>query len=413
MLSSNGLTPSIHTLSNGLRLIHKPCHGALSCCGLVVKAGSRQDGEEAGMAHFTEHMLFKGTAKRKPHQILNRMERVGGELNAYTTKEETFVYSLFLKKDYRRALELVSDLFFNASFPEASFETERTIILDEINAYEDSPSELIFDDFDHLFYPGHPLGRRILGLPETVNALTRDDMVAFHRRQYTTQNVAFYSQAPLPFSKVVALAEHYLGSLPMGEAPKNGASVKPSPAKGFRQEMDKDTHQAHVVCGGESFSLFEPARTGLYFLNNILGGPGMNSRLNLSMREKSGLVYSVESNVTSFTDTGLFTVYFGTDPKDVERCLALLHKELKRLCEVPLTSLQWHAARKQLLGQVQISAENKENNTLSMGKSLLYFNHYDSLETLIAKIEAFTPSRLRDLANQVFHPDNLSTLIYR
>lgn len=413
MLSFNGLTPTIHTLSNGLRLIHKPCHGALSCCGLVVRAGSRHDGDAAGMAHFTEHMLFKGTHKRKPHHILNRMERVGGELNAYTTKEETFVYSLFLKKDYRRAIELLSDVFFNPTFPQGAFETERTIILDETNAYEDTPSELIFDDFDQLFYRAHPLGRRILGLPDSVNALSRDDMVAFHRRLYTTGNVVFYSQAPLPASKVVALAEHYLGGLPFGEAPTDGHSVKPIPVKGLREEINKETHQAHVVCGAESFSLFEEERTGLYFLNNILGGPGMNSRLNLSMREKSGLVYSVESNTTSFTDTGLFTVYFGTDPSDVDCCLDLLHKELRRLCEVPLTGLQWHAAKKQLLGQVQISVENKENSTLSMGKSLLYFDRYDSLEALIAKIEAFTPSRLRDLANQVFHPDKLTTLIYR
>lgn len=406
-----------HCLPNGIRIIHRECQGNLSCCGLVVNAGSRHESEnEFGLAHLAEHMLFKGTPTRSPGHILNQMERVGGELNAYTTKEETFVYSLFLWEDYTRAIALISDLFFNSSFPEHELEKERDVILDEINVYEDSPSELIFDDFDHLFYPNHALGHRILGRPDTVSTLNRDSLVCFHHEHYTNDRIVFFSQAPLPWKRVLNLCERYLGCFSSSmDSPASNRRVgeKPIPAHGFHTVIAKDTHQAHVLCGNENFSLFEKDRTGMYFLNNILGGPGMNSRLNLSLREKSGLVYSVESNVSSFTDSGLFTVYFGTDPQEVDRCLSLLFKEFKRLREKPLTSLQWHAARKQLVGQVMISSENKENQSLSMGKSMLYFNGYDSMEEFVRKIDRFTPERLMEIANRVLDPDKMSFLFYK
>ncbi len=404
-----------HCLPNGIRIIHRECQGNLSCCGLVVNAGSRhEEVHKSGMAHFTEHMLFKGTPMYKPFQILNHMERVGGELNAYTTKEETFLYSLFLRDDYKRAIKLISDLFFNSVFSENELEKERDVILDEINVYEDSPSELIFDDFDQLFFPDHSLGYRILGRPDSVSSLNRNDLMGFHRQCYTTDRIVFYSQAPLPWKRVLYLAEQFLGTIPESSSANCLTHIdKPSPAHGFHTAMGKDTHQAHVICGNESFSLHEEERTGMYFLNNILGGPGMNSRLNIALRERKGLVYSVESNVSSFTDTGLFTIYFGTDPQEVDRCLTLLFKELKRLREKPLTTLQWHAARKQLLGQVLISSENKENQSLNMGKSMLYFNGYDSMEEFVHKIDRFTPDKLLEIANRVLDPDNMSFLFYK
>jgi len=414
MIDYKGITLFFYTLSNGIRLIHRECHGEVSCCGLVVNAGSRHELEsESGLAHFSEHMLFKGTAHRKPHHILNQMERVGGELNAYTTKEETFVYSLFLRKDYQRAIELVSDLFFNSTFPAEEIEKEKEIILDEINSYEDSPAELIFDDFDQLLFPGHPIGRRILGHPDCLKNFGSEDFLRFHREQYTTDRIVFYSQSAIPAKRIVALAERYLGHVPASQSLPVTSCSKPIPVQGFRSTIEKNTHQAHVLCGNVNYSLYEDDRTGMYFLNNILGGPGMNSRLNLALREHNGLVYSVESNVASFTDSGLFTIYFGTDPEEIDRCMSILEKELKKLREKPLTELQIHAARKQLFGQILISSENKENQTLSMGKSMLYFNTYDSMAELIRKIERFTPQRMMEIAQQVLDPDKLSVLIYK
>lgn len=406
-----------HCLPNGIRIIHRECQGNLSCCGLVVHGGSRHEAaNECGLAHLTEHMMFKGTPTRSPRHILNQMERVGGELNAYTTKEETFLYSLFLREDYKRAIALVSDLFFNSRFPEEELEKERDVILDEINVYEDTPSELIFDDFDQLFYQNHALGHRILGVPETVSGLDRDSLIRFHKAYYTTDRIVFFSQAPLPWKRVLSLCERYLGvhSAVSGTSESVlSVTEKPTPAHGFRTTIEKETHQAIVLCGNENYSLFDKDRTGMYFLNNILGGPGMNSRLNLSLREKSGLVYSVESNVSSFSDSGLFTINFGTEPKDVDRCLDLLFRELKKLREQPLTSLQWHAARKQLLGQVMISSENKENQSLSMGKSMLYFNGYDTMEEFVRKIDSFTPVKLMEIANRILNPDKMSMLFYK
>jgi len=403
-----------HCLPNGIRIIHRECQGNLSCCGLVVNAGSRHEGEdEFGLAHMVEHMLFKGTPKRRPSQILNHMDRVGGELNAYTTKEETFLYSIFLRDDYKRAIELISDLFLNSGFPEIEVEKERDVILDEINVYEDSPSELIFDDFDQLFFPHHALGHRILGRPDTVTSLSRESLLRFHREQYTTDRIVFFSQAPISWKRVLSLCERFLGSISASNAKEVLVSSKPMPAYGFNTVIEKDTHQTHVLCGNANYSLYEKDRTGMYFLNNILGGPGMNSRLNLALRERTGLVYSVESNVSSFTDSGLFSIYFGTDPQEVDRCLSLLMKELKRLREKPLTTLQWQAARKQLLGQVLISSENKENQSLSMGKSMLYFNGYDTMEDFVRKIDGFTPMKLMEIANQVLDPEKLSFLFYK
>ncbi|MDP4278759.1 MAG: pitrilysin family protein [Bacteroidota bacterium] len=414
MNQSVGNAPFFYTLSNGIRLIHKECYGEVSCCGLVVNAGSRHEQKnEQGLAHFLEHMLFKGTSHRNAANILNNMERVGGELNAYTTKEETFVYTLFLKKDYRRAIELVSDLFFNSTFPEEEIQKEREVILDEINSFEDSPSDLIFDEFDQWLFPANPIGHKILGEPDSLTSYTADSFRAFHQRLYTTDSIVFYSQAAIPAKRVVAMAEHFLGGIPATKRLSPETTQKPEPAKGFYQAVHKETHQAHVICGNAGFSLYEEDRLALYFLNNILGGPGMNSRLNLALREHTGLVYSVESNVTSFTDSGVFSIYFGTDPDQVDRCLSIMNKELRKIREIPFTDRQLSAARQQLFGQILIASENKENQTLGMGKSMLYFNAYDSMEEIIRKIEYITSAKLTEIACQVLDPDKLSLLIYK
>jgi len=406
--------PFTFTLSNGIRVIHKQCQGAVSCCGFVVRTGTRNElDNEQGIAHFTEHLLFKGTTNRRAHHILNRMESVGGELNAYTTKEETFVYSIFLQEDYERAVDLLSDLFFHSTFPAEEIEKEREVILDEINSYEDSPSDLIFDDYEDFLFLGHPLGKRILGNPDCLKKFRNESFTDFYLRNYTTDRIVFFSQSSLDFKKIKHLAEKIFGGVPTRLFEGKTLFEKPVEQRGVTKILSKDTHQAHVVYGNKSFSLFEDKRVGMYLLNNILGGPGMNSRLNVALRERSGLVYSIESNVTSYTDTGLFTIYFGTDQKQTDQCMKLVEKEPKRLRENRLTILQLQAAKKQLYGQMLISSENKENQTLNLGKSMLHFNQYDSMKEVIRKVESFTPQSLLEIANEVFDPQTMTLLIYK
>jgi len=414
MFISSELNPFTFTLSNGIRVIHKQCHGMVSCCGFTVNTGTRHEKEnELGIAHFTEHLLFKGTINRRSHHILNRMENVGGELNAYTTKEETFVYSVFLQEDYERAIDLLSDLFFHSTFPPEEIDKEREVILDEINSYEDTPSELIFDDYEDLLFKGHPIGRKILGDPTCLKTFNNQSFVEFFNRNYTTDKIVFFSQSAIPPKLLQRLLEKYIGRIQPRLRKDSHLDEKPLPQIGVQKTIIKDTHQAHVVYGNRSYSLFEKDRVGMYILNNILGGPGMNSRLNIALRERSGLVYSVDSNVTSYTDTGIFTIYFGTDLKNTDRCISLVEKELKKLRENSLSISQWHAAKKQLYGQMMISSENKENQTLSMGKSMLYFNRYDTMEEMVRKIENFSPGALLEIANEILDTKTMSMLIYK
>jgi predicted Zn-dependent peptidase len=408
------IAPVTLTLSNGIRVIHRPCTGLVSCCGFVVNAGTRHERmDEAGMAHFTEHMLFKGTAHRSSNHILNRMETVGGELNAYTTKEETFIYSVFLEKDYERALELLTDLFFCSTFPPGEMEKEKEVILDEIDSYEDSPSELIFDDFEDLLFAHHPIGRKILGNPESLKTFNHDSIIDFYARNYSTDNITFFSQSSVSLKKWRSLVEKHLGRIPSRLLTSPDLGHKPEPLSGVRKTIEKDTHQTHVIIGNWNYDFSNPRRIGMYLLNNLLGGPGMNSRLNVALRERHGLVYSIESNVTSYTDSGVFTIYFGVEPDQTERCIALVRKELRKLKECPLTPLQLHAAQQQLFGQMMISSENKENAALAMGKSMLHFNRFDSLEEVAAKVMRFTPSELQNIANEILDQDEMSMLIYK
>ena len=414
MIISSEVRPLTFTLSNGIRVIHKQCQGNVSCCGFAVNVGTRQELDfECGIAHFTEHLLFKGTTKRHAHHILNRMENVGGELNAYTTKEETYVYSFFLKEDYERAVELLSDLLFHSTFPEEEIEKERDVILDEINSYEDTPSELIFDDYEDLLFAGHSLGRRIMGKPSCLKKFKNQSFVDFYTRNYFTDRIVFFSQSPMELKKAKHLVDKYIGCIPARIQQDVSVNNVPKPQYGVRKMVNKDTHQAHVIYGNKNYSLFDDKRVGMYLLSNILGGPGMNSRLNVALRERTGLVYSVESNVTSYTDSGIFAIYFGTDLKQTDRCMKLVEKELKKMRETKLTAIQLHAAKKQLYGQMMISSENKESQSLSMGKSMLHFNRYDSMEEVVRKVESFTSESLLEIANEVLDTQTMSLLIYK
>ena len=401
-----------YILPNGMRIIHEPSASKVAYCGFAVDAGTRDELEnEQGMAHFVEHLIFKGTAKRKAWHILNRMENVGGDLNAYTNKEETVIYSAFLTEHFGRAFELLVDIVFHSTFPQREIEKETEVIIDEIQSYEDNPSELIFDDFEDLIFRGHPLGRNILGNPEQLKQFRSEDAAAFTARFYHPNNMVFFVLGNLSFKKVVLMAKKLLADIPA--TPVHYGRTPPPLYVPEHLVVHKDTHQAHVMIGSRGYNAYDDKRTALYLLNNVLGGPGMNSRLNVSLRERRGLVYNVESNLTSYTDTGTFCIYFGCDPADLDYCTRLVYKELKRLRDVRMTSSQLAAAKKQLIGQIGVASDNNENNALGMGKTFLHYNKFENLDTVCKRIETLTADNLLEVANEMFAEEYLSTLIYK
>ncbi|GHT75968.1 peptidase M16 [Bacteroidia bacterium] len=400
------------SLPNGLQIIHLPAESPVAYCGFAVNAGARDENtDQFGLAHFVEHTLFKGTQKRKSWHILNRMENVGGELNAYTTKEETFIYCIGLSEDTGRAMELLADLVFHSQFPEAEIEKEREVILDEINSYRDNPSELIFDDFENLVFCGNEIGHHILGEEHSLNTFTSLSCREFTEKFYFPENMIFFHYGKTSFIKIVRLAQKYFSETKQMVFSKRNR-ISPPIIPAVKERINKDLHQTHVMIGGPGYSLHDKNRIGLYLLNNLLGGPGMNSRLNISLREKRGLVYNVESSISSYSDTGIFNIYFGCDPETLDKCLKLTYKELKKLREAPLTTSQFHTAVKQLKGQMGVSSDNKENIALSMGKSFLHFKKCESLSEVYQKIDAFTPRQLQEIAQTIFDEKQLFRLIF-
>lgn len=401
-------------MPNGLRIIHEPSRSRVAYCGFAVDAGTRDEQEqEQGMAHFVEHLIFKGTRKRKAWHILNRMENVGGDLNAYTNKEETVIYSAFLVEHFSRAFELLADIVFHSTFPQHEIEKETEVIIDEIQSYEDNPAELIFDDFEDLIFRGHPLGRNILGRPDLLRTFRSNDVMAFTKRYYRPENAVFFVSGDIDFKRIVRLAEKYVGDIGEGAFVNETSRKAPLPYVPDCVTLDKGTNQAHVMIGGRGYDAYNPRRTALYLLNNMLGGPGMNSRLNVALRERRGLVYNVESNLTAYTDTGTFCIYFGCDPNDVDLCTRLVYKELKRLRENRLTLSQLAAAKKQLIGQIGVASDNHESNALGMAKTFLHYNRYESQEAVCRRIEALTSDLLLEVANEMFAEEYLSRLIYK
>lgn len=400
-------------LPNGLRIIHTPSMTNVTYCGFAVDAGTRDElPDEQGMAHFVEHLIFKGTRKRRAWHILNRMENVGGDLNAYTNKEETVIYSAFLKEHFARAVELLTDIVFHSTFPEHEIAKEVEVIIDEIQSYEDSPAELIFDDFEELIFPEHPLGRSILGKPEQLRRFGSQDALRFTGRYYRPANMVFFVQSDIDFKRIVRTVEKAMAEIPFA-AVEGYQRQAPLPYQPQQLTLHKDTHQAHVMIGGRGYNAYDERRTGLYLLNNILGGPGMNSRLNVSLREKRGLVYTVESNLTAYTDTGTFCIYFGCDQEDADYCAELVHKELRKLRNHALTSSQLHAAKKQIIGQIGVASDNFENNALDMAKCFLHYKRYEEKEEVFQRIESLTATELLEIANEMFSENYLSTLIYK
>jgi len=402
----------VYTLPNGIRVIHKRCDSTVAHCSLTINAGTRDElDSEHGIAHFIEHVIFKGTKKRKAFHIMSRLEDVGGELNAYTTKEETVIHATFLKDYFDRAIELISDITFRSTFPDKEIKKEKEVVLDEINSYKDNPSELIFDDFEELIYDGHPFGLNILGSKKDIKRFTRADIQRFINRTYNTDQIIFCSIGNISFKRVQKLADRYLGWVV-----PNFRKIQRSQFENYISHtkiVKKSTFQTHCIVGNIAYDLQDPKRIGMHLLNNILGGPGLNSRLNLVLREKYGYAYNIESMYNPYSDTGLFCIYFGTDKGNLEKSLSLVNKELEKIMTQKLGVLQLFKAKRQLMGQLAIAAESNENLMLSVAKSYMVYNTSDNLEIIYSQIENLTSSEIIEIANEVLNPDRLSTLIYK
>ena len=399
---------------NGLCFVHAQISSPVSYCGFTLNVGTRDERyDQFGIAHFVEHLLFKGTVKRKAFHILNRMDRVGGELNAFTTKEETVIYSVFMNEHINRAIDLLFDIVFNSVIPENEFDKEREVILDEIRSYQDNPSEQIFDDFENVIFENHQLGHPILGTEESLQTFIPENCRTFMKEHYLPDQMVFFYLGESSYDSVSKALDKALSQISISVLPSNSLQRIP-PLNNIAQMRKKEieTSQAHAIIGGRAYGLFEEKRRAFYLLNNYLGGPCMNSLLNISLREKRGLVYTVESSSVSFTDTGLFSIYFGTDPKRLDQCLDLINRELRKLKNQKLSTAKLHALKKQLIGQICIASDNHENLALGIGKSYLHFGDYESFASLCEKIEKITSEELFDIANEIYDEKQISSLIF-
>ena len=435
-----------HTLPNGMRLIHMVSPTHVAYCGIAIDAGTRDELEsEQGMAHFCEHMMFKGTKKRRAWHILNRMEAVGGDLNAYTNKEETVVYAAFMKEHLARATELIFDVVFNSTFPQHEIDKESEVIVEEIESYNDNPSELIFDEFEDIIYKGHPLGHDILGTKEMVRSFRTEDALRFTQRLYRPERMVFFVFGNYSFEKIKKIVEKWTQQTLQTQQPLQTLPLTP-PCEGGEKSLhqsetswervstplphregqgggsagsagsivrEKGTHQAHVMIGCAAYPSNDKRRVALYFLNNLIGGPGMNSILNVALREHKGLVYTVESSLNNYTDTATFAIYFGCDTEDVEKCLRIVRKELDKLMQAPLSKRQFDAAMKQIRGQIGVACDNFENYALDMAKSFLHYNKFEGVEDTFQHLNKLTPELLQQVAQDLFSEQNLTTLIFQ
>ena len=453
-----------YTLDNGLRIIHLPSDSKVVYCGYQINAGTRNEepGEE-GLAHFCEHVTFKGTERRKAWHILNCLESVGGDLNAYTNKEGTVYYSAILKEHIARAVDLLSDIVFHSVYPQAEIDKEVEVICDEIESYNDSPAELIYDEFENILFKGSPLGHNILGTAEQVRAFKTEDALRFTQKLYRPDNAIFFAYGDIDFKKLVKLIQKALGECPKGrelacsadcksaETPTEERIAEETPTEeriaeetptgetpteemeagdanhkvqsskfnvqskvaGQTIVMQKNTHQAHVMMGTQAYDVNDDRRMPLYLLNNMLGGPGMNAKLNLALREHNGLVYTVESTMVSYGDTGTWSIYFGCDEHDVKRCLRLVRKELDKFMQKPLSDAQLKAAKKQIKGQIGVACDNRENFALDFGKSFLHYGWEKNVDRLYEQVDEITAAQIQAVAQELFDKDRLTTLIFK
>lgn len=417
-----------YTLDNGLRIIHLPSDSKVVYCGYQINAGTRNEepGEE-GLAHFCEHVTFKGTERRKAWHILNCLESVGGDLNAYTNKEGTVYYSAILKEHIARAVDLLTDIVFHSVYPQAEIDKEVEVICDEIESYNDSPAELIYDEFENIIFKGSPLGHNILGTAEQVRSFKTEDALRFTRKLYRPDNAIFFAYGDIDFKKLVRLLKKSFLSeerrvksekfnSPEAQTQFNIQHVSFNTQHSFEGQtivMQKNTHQAHVMIGTRAYDVNDSRRMPLYLLNNMLGGPGMNAKLNLALREHNGLVYTVESTMVAYGDTGIWSIYFGCDEHDVKRCLRLVRKELDKFMQKPLSEAQLKAAKKQIKGQVGVACDNRENFALDFGKSFLHYGWEKNVDRLYEQVDEITAEQIQAVAQELFDKDRLTTLIFR
>lgn len=411
-----------YTLDNGLRIIHLPSDSKVVYCGYQINAGTRNEepGEE-GLAHFCEHVTFKGTERRKAWHILNCLESVGGDLNAYTNKEGTVYYSAILKEHIARAVDLLSDIVFHSVYPQAEIDKEVEVICDEIESYNDSPAELIYDEFENILFKGSPLGHNILGTAEQVRRFTTEDALRFTQKLYRPDNAIFFAYGDIDFKKLVkligrALADSVGNKKSVSSVKSVGLENYPSVGEEIAGQtivVQKNTHQAHVMIGTRAYDVNDDRRMPLYLLNNMLGGPGMNAKLNLALREHNGLVYTVESTMVSYGDTGTWSIYFGCDEHDVKRCLRLVRKELDKFMQKPLSDAQLKAAKKQIKGQIGVACDNCENFALDFGKSFLHYGWEKNVDRLYEQVDEITAAQIQAVAQELFDKDRLTTLIFK
>ena len=404
---------NIATLANGLRVIHLPNNSKIAYCGYQIKAGTRNEkpGDE-GLAHFCEHVTFKGTQTHTSTAIINKLESVGGDLNAFTNKEDTVFYSAIPVEHFAKAVDVLSDIVFYSIFPQAEIDKEVEVICDEIESYNDSPAELIYDEFENLVFKGHPLGHNILGSADRVRSFATADAMRFTQQYYRPDNAIFFVYGNIDFKRLVKTLEK-LTPRQRQESVVDEALVVANGRLPELTILNHDTHQAHVMIGNRAYSATHPLRIPLYLLNNMLGGPGMNARLNVILRERRGLVYSVESSMVCYGDTGLWAVYFGCDPHDVNRCVRLVKGEFKRLMEKPLSEKTLAAAKKQIKGQLAVACDNNENFAIDFGKSFLHFGDEKDIEKLYQKIDAVTAEQIQQVAKEIFDKDSLATLVIK
>lgn len=393
-----------------MRLVCAPSPTDTVYCGIAIGSGTRHElDSESGIAHFTEHLTFKGTQRRSSRQIITRIESVGGDLNAFTGKEETVYYCACHRQHLSRALDLLFDIVYHSTYPQSEIDKEVEVVIDEIESYNDSPSELIYDDFEAQLFHGHPLGRNILGDEQRLRQYTHDDILAYAQRQYRPERSVLFVYGNVSESQILRHIPTI--SMPHDATPHPTTPPANTTAPGT-YTYDKGTHQSHVMIGAPSFGGNDPRHLPLYLANNILGGPGLSSRLSLALREKSALVYTVESTLTTYTDTGVWAVYYGCDHHDVKRCQQLVERELHRLVDSPMSSRTLASAKRQLTGQIALSYDNPESVAIGMGKRMLHYNRTLSLQTLIDRINDITPEQVLEAARQVFNPERLTILHY-
>lgn len=400
----------LYTLSNGLRIVHKPNKSNLVHACIVLNCGTRDEpADKVGLAHFMEHMLFKGTSNRSSYHILNRLEVVGGELNAYTTKEYTCLHASFLKQHTERAFELLSDVLLNSTFPQKEIEKEKEVVMDEIDSYLDLPEEAIQDEFEAMVFAKHPLGENILGTKESLAKIKATDLRNYSKSHFVANNMVLGVYGDLSETALLAMAVNYFSSL---KSKEKETREKPGKYKPQGIIRSKNCVQTHAIMGSRAPSFHHRDKNAMILLSNYLGGPGMSSRLNMELREKKGICYTIDANYSPWTDTGMFSIYLGTDREKIEKAVRLVQSELKRICEKKLSPLALHQAKQKLIGQISLSEENHLSVIIALCKSIVDYGKADNLEEIFQKIEKVSAEEVLALSNEIFDSTQLSSLIY-